>query len=90
MLFLTCWPFCHSDLLNLARFLAEAQESSRLYYRYHCTGRKKKKTVKRELCFGATLLHCIEERFSGVVLSPLSQLKFTEISLDCPHCVEKK
>ena len=51
--------------------------------------KKKKKTVKRELCFGATLLHCIEERFSGVVLSPLSQLKFTEISLDCPYCVEK-
>ena len=24
-----------------------------------------------------------------MVLLPLSQLKFTEISLDCPHCVEK-
>jgi len=75
MLFLTCWPFCHSDLLNLARS------------RYHFTGQKK--TVKRELCFGATSVHCIEKRFSGVVLSPLSQLKFTEISLDCPYCVEK-
>lgn len=49
----------------------------------------KKKTVKRELCFGATSVHCIEKRFSGVVLLPLSQLKFTEISLDCPYCVEK-
>ena len=46
--------------------------------------------MKRDLCFGATSVHCIEKRFSGVVLSPLSLLKFTEISLDCPkYCVEK-
>ena len=38
-----------------------------------------KKKVKRELFFGATSVHCIEKRFSGVLLSPLSQLKFTEI-----------
>lgn len=50
---------------------------------------EKKKTVKRELSFGVTSVHCIEKRFSGVVLSPLSQLKFTVISLDCPYCVEK-
>lgn len=87
MLFLKCWLFCHSDRLNLARSLAEAQESSSVlqisFYR------TKKKTVKRELCFGATSVHCIEKRFSGVVFSPLSQLKSTEISLDCPCCVEK-
>ena len=45
--------------------------------------------MKRDLCFGVTSVHCIEKRFSGVVLSPLSLLKFTEISLDCPYCVEK-
>ena len=45
--------------------------------------------MKRDLCFGATSVHCIDKSFSGVVLSPLSLLKFTEISLDCPYCVEK-
>ena len=45
--------------------------------------------MKRDLCFGATSVHCIDKSFSGVVLSALSQLKFTEISLDCPYCVEK-
>lgn len=45
--------------------------------------------MKRDLCFGATLVHCFEKRVSGVVLLPLSLLKFTEISLDCPYCVEK-
>lgn len=45
--------------------------------------------MKRELCFGATSVHRIEKRVSGVVLSPLSQVKFKEISLDCPYYVEK-
>ena len=61
MLFLTCWPFCHSDLLNLARSLAEAKESSSILQISFYRTEKKKKTVKRELCFGATSVHRIEK-----------------------------